>query len=120
VAEPAPILVVDDDPAIRELICETLADEGWSCVGAADGGIALDFVGQRPPSLILLDMRMPRVNGWEFAEEYRKMPGPHAPIVVVTAGGSAADKAREIAADAYLPKPFDLDKLVALVEQYLR
>jgi CheY-like chemotaxis protein len=119
VADQVPILVVDDDEPLRTMMQLALEDEGYPVVSASDGAEALEAVQAQRPRLILLDMRMPRVNGWEFAAAYRKLPGPHAPIVVVTAGHDAAQKAREIAADDHLGKPFDLDQLFAVVERHL-
>jgi PAS domain S-box-containing protein len=114
-----PVLVVDDDDTIRAVIAETLTDEGYDTMEANDGSIALELVREHPPRLILLDMRMPGMNGWEFAEAYRRLPGPHAPIVVVTGGGQPDVKAREIGADAYLVKPFEVDELVSMVARYV-
>jgi CheY-like chemotaxis protein len=71
------------------------------------------------PGLILLDMRMPVMNGWEFAREYRARHGRAAPIVVVTAAEDARARAQEIGADAWLEKPFDLDDVVRMVAQFL-
>lgn len=119
-ADPGFVLVVDDDDAIRSLVCETLEEEGYPTVAAGDGRGALDALREGQPSLILLDMRMPIMNGWEFAEAYRRLPEPHAPIVVVTAGRDGAAKARDIAAEAYLSKPFELDELIATVQRYRR
>jgi CheY-like chemotaxis protein len=115
-----PVLVVDDDDTIRSLMAEALSDEGYETVEAKDGAVALDFVRAYSPRLILLDMRMPGMNGWEFAEEYRKLPGPHAPIVVVTAGADGALKASQIHADAYVAKPFRIDDLVDTVARHLQ
>jgi CheY-like chemotaxis protein len=119
----APILVVDDDPVILSLVAGTLEDEGYKTVTAPHGAAALELLARRreagepPPASILLDMRMPIMDGWAFAEAYRRTSGPHAPIVVVTAAHDAADRAAEIDADAVLAKPFDLDELVAVVER---
>ena len=66
------------------------------------------------PDLIVLDMRMPIMDGWEFARRYRELPGPHAPIIVFTAARDAGERASEIAADAYLSKPVSLDDLLDL------
>jgi CheY-like chemotaxis protein len=63
-------------------------------------------------------MKMPVMDGWEFARVYRQVPGQHAPIVVVTAAADAAGRAAEVAADGHLPKPFDLDDLFRVIEQY--
>ena len=85
---------------------------------APDGAVALHIAGEHPPSLILLDMRMPNVDGWQFAEQYHQQPGPHAPIVVVTAAVDAAESAAQIEAEGYLAKPFDLDELLDIVSRY--
>jgi CheY-like chemotaxis protein len=71
-----------------------------------------------PPDVILLDMKMPVMDGWELARVYRQSPGRHAPIVVMTAARDAAQRAAEVAADGHLAKPFDLDDLFRVVDQY--
>lgn len=111
------ILVIDDDEAIREFVSLALSDEGYEVLGAANGAVALELLSTTRPHLILLDTRMPIMNGLEFADTYRRTPGPHAPIVVLTAALDADTLAREIAAEALLPKPFDLDDLVRVVGQ---
>jgi len=113
------VLVVDDDEAIREWVAVILADEGYAVETAGDGDEALQRVETKSPALILLDIRMPRMNGLEFAAAYRELPGPHAPIVVMTAGRDAQQRAREVGADGYLAKPFDLDDVVAAVSTRL-
>jgi two-component system chemotaxis response regulator CheY len=113
-----PILVVDDDPGIREFVDLALSDEGYQVVTATDGAAALEVLAQHFPAIILLDMRMPIMDGWEFARMYRERPGPHAPIVVVTAAREATDRAAQIAADGVLPKPFRLAELLEVVETY--
>jgi CheY-like chemotaxis protein len=120
------ILVVDDDPVILSLVAGTLEDEGYEAVTAPHGAAALEILARRRrvgaplPDLILLDMRMPVMDGWAFAEAYRRTSGPHAPIVVITAAHDAADRAAEIGADAVLAKPFDLDEFVAVVDRCIR
>ena len=79
-----PVLVVDDDAAIRRVIAAAVAEEGYAVAEAADGAAALALVRAAPPCLILLDLRMPGMNGWEFARRYRALPGPRAPLVCVT------------------------------------
>src|SRR5215831_1101628 len=81
----APILVVDDDPAIRAFVQLALEDTGYEVIVATDGLDALEAIREREPGLILLDMRMPRMNGWEFAAAYRREWSPRAPIVIMTA-----------------------------------
>ncbi len=112
------MLIVDDDDSIREFVQLALADEGFHVLSAEHGAAALDLLEREVPGVILLDMAMPVMDGWEFAKRYRERPGPHAPIVVVTAAREAAERARQIAADDHLAKPFDLDKLIELVERY--
>lgn len=114
----ARVLVVDDDKGIREFVRTVLADEGYDVTEATDGQQALDRVAQRRPDVILLDMRMPVMDGWEFARTYRQRPGPHAPIVIVTAALDVAKDAKEIGADGFLAKPFQLDDLLQLVLQH--
>lgn len=114
----ARILVVDDDEAIQELIATTLIDEGYQATTAPHGAAALKLIDE-PPDLILLDMRMPVMDGWQFAQAYRAGPGPHAPIIVLTAARDAAGVAAQIGAVAYLPKPFLLDDLLDLVNRTL-
>jgi len=109
------ILVVEDDESIRDLVDLILSGAGYEVVTASDGEAALEVVGMAPPDLVLLDMRMPVMDGWEFARQYRAKPEPHAPIVVLTAARDAADRAAEIDADGYLGKPFDVDELLTLV-----
>jgi CheY-like chemotaxis protein len=112
------VLVVDDDQGIRELVATALSEEGYDVSGAADGAEALDRIAEVRPDVILLDMRMPVMDGWEFARRYRSQPAPHAPIVIVTAALDVAKDAKEIGADGFLAKPFQLDDLVALVERH--
>jgi CheY-like chemotaxis protein len=112
------ILVVDDDASIREFIEMALTDEGYEVALATNGREALDQLAADSPSLILLDMAMPVMDGRAFAEAYRATPGPHAPIVVVTAAHEAAERAAQVRADDYIAKPFDLDRLLEIVERH--
>lgn len=109
------ILVVEDDHAIRAFVEMALLDEGYIVATAPDGAAALELVGQFQPHLILLDMRMPVVDGPEFAAAYRQLPGHTARIVVFTASKNAAAAAATVAADAVLAKPFSLDDLLDLL-----
>jgi two-component system, chemotaxis family, chemotaxis protein CheY len=110
------VLVVDDDEGIREFITEVLVEEGYAVVTAAHGAAALDLLGQHSPSLILLDMKMPVMDGWEFARRYHERPAPHAPVVVITAAQDARQRAADINASAVIGKPFDLSDLIDTVE----
>jgi CheY-like chemotaxis protein len=113
------ILVVDDDTSIRSFVEMALDSEGYVVSTATNGAQALAVTDQVQPDLILLDMRMPIMDGWTFARMYREQArGPKAPIVVITAATDAGERAAEIQADGYLGKPFDLDELLGLVQKY--
>lgn len=116
----ARILVVEDDDGIRDLVDLVLSTAGYEVLTAPNGAAALQLVGQARPDLVLLDMRMPVMDGWEFARQYRARPEPPAPILVLTAARDAAARAAEIDANGYLGKPFDLQELLALVGHYTR
>lgn len=113
-----PILVVEDDEAILRSVEEILADEGYVVAVASHGKEALELIERTPPRLILLDMKMPVMDGWAFAAAYHESDGPHAPILVLTAARDSAARAAEIAAAGYIAKPFDLDKLLDLVRRH--
>jgi CheY-like chemotaxis protein len=120
------VLVVDDDQWIRDCVAQLLTEEGYAVCPVADGAAALEAVermarsGQGQPDVILLDMRMPVMDGWTFARAYRQRRLPHAPIIVVTAGTDAAECAATIRADGALAKPFDFDELLAIVNAFAR
>jgi two-component system, chemotaxis family, chemotaxis protein CheY len=86
-------------------------------VEAADGAAALDLIGTSRPDVIPLDMLMPLMDGWEFAHRDHQTPGPHVPIVVVTAARDAAARASQINAATSPAKPFRLDALFAYMAQ---
>jgi CheY-like chemotaxis protein len=111
------ILVVDDDTAIREVVAEVLEDEGYAVAMASSGEEALAVVERAEPALVVLDMRMPIMNGWEFARELSVRSAGRIPILVMTAAVDAVQRAAEIGAAGTLSKPFDLDELVAMVNE---
>jgi CheY-like chemotaxis protein len=109
------ILVVDDEPHIRATVSAMLQTEGYAVDEAANGADALHAVEHRAPDVILLDMRMPVLDGWGFARELRRR-GHRTPIVVMTAARDAARWAGEIAAATFVAKPFGFDDLITAVE----
>jgi DNA-binding response OmpR family regulator len=112
-----PVLIVDDEEAILDMLREFLAAEGYDVSVARDGMDALDSVSKHPPAVILLDMKMPRMDGWQFAQELRKR-GLTVPVIVMTAAHNARQSAEEIRADDHLAKPFaSLDEVLAKVER---
>lgn len=114
------VLLVDDDADIRRVIAYVLADEGYEVVEASDGQAALQLVSTQHPDIILLDMKMPGIDGWEFARLYRELYHRQAPIIVLTAAQDVEQRAADIKAEAYLSKPFDLEGLVERVAEVAR
>lgn len=115
----AKILAVDDDRSILDLMTDILSGEGYYVLPAENGLEALQVLEADEPCVILLDMRMPTLDGWGFAREMRRK-GLRYPVVVVTAAENARAWAQEIGADAYLPKPFQLDELLRVVGRFCR
>ncbi len=114
------VLLVEDDDDLRDLMQWILEGNGYEVEVAANGAIALDLVRREAnPLVILLDMRMPIMDGWQFARAYRELPQPHSPIVVLTAAANAAAWADEVQAASYLAKPFRLDDLLAEIERHI-
>lgn len=114
------ILVVDDDPGIQEFLQLALEAEGYEVVIAEDGKDALEKLADVTPDLILLDLMMPRVDGYTFARAIQQQEQrPAIPFVVFTADAQAKEKAALLAADAYLVKPFDLIDLLETVARFL-
>jgi CheY-like chemotaxis protein len=111
-----PILVIDDDPSILSTVSDILEFEGFPVATASNGAEGLRCVEQARPALVLLDMRMPVVDGWEFARLLRQR-GITLPIIVMTAAQDARRWAQEIGANGYLAKPFDLTDLVDTVKR---
>ena len=115
---PHHVLVVDDDEGIREVVALALSSAGYDVLSAPNGAAALELLDASQPAVILLDLLMPKVDGWEFARLYEQRPGPHAPIIVMTAAHAAHTRAAGIKAKAWLTKPFHLDDLLTCVEQH--
>ena len=112
-----PILVVDDDVEILAMLRDFLEGEGLTVRTATNGAEALDIVDTVAPALILLDMRMPVLDGWGFAARLRERHAGY-PIVVMTAAENARRWADEIGANGYIAKPFDVNELLQLIERH--
>ena len=113
------VLVVDDDEAICDLIELVLNDEGYTVTCCTDPADALRCVAQRPFGLILLDLRMPAMDGESFVRAYRAMPNATAPIVVFSAMPNVEEHATRLGAGGWITKPFDLDDLISSVNRAL-
>src|ERR1700730_17881766 len=114
------ILIVDDDENIRQIVRICLTDEGYDVSEAPNGQVALSALREFTPSLILLDLRMPVMDGWEFARHYEKWPRPRAPIVAFVAALNAEQDCADLDAAGILAKPFDLDDLLKAVRSLLK
>jgi CheY-like chemotaxis protein len=112
------ILVVDDSAEIRELVQLTLESEGYRVRTAEHGAAALDTIAGDTFSVILLDIQMPVMDGVDFAQAYRSLPGHRARLLVMTAGHNAGRYAQQLGADGHISKPFDLDKLISTVRSF--
>jgi CheY-like chemotaxis protein len=116
----AQVLVVDDDPDILDAICDILEAEGYRVARARHGGEALARVEAERPTLILLDLMMPVMDGVSFAQALRARPAVRdVPIVVISADGNR-QRAAPVEPVGYLSKPFDIDSLLAQVARYAR
>jgi DNA-binding response OmpR family regulator len=114
------ILLVDDEAHIVELVQMYLEKEGYAVFSSADGERALQDIAAREPDLIVLDLMLPKVDGWEICRQVRAESD--VPIIMLTARDEAVDKivGLELGADAYLTKPFNPRELVAWVKAVLR
>jgi CheY-like chemotaxis protein len=114
----SPILVVEDDRSVRKALTAVLRLEGYRVVTAANGRLALDAVVRRQHCLILLDIRMPVLNGLEFLSAYEQRPGPHTPVVICSGDADSGVQTLPSFVIGMLPKPYDISRLLALVSQY--
>ena len=114
------ILVVDDDRNICELLKLYLENEGYSVFVANDGQQAVEMFQAKSPELVLLDIMLPKMDGWQVCREIRKVS--NAPIIMLTAKGETFDKVLglELGADDYVTKPFDAKEVMARVKAVLR
>jgi len=119
---PFEILVVDDSVSIRQVISRLLSDQGWRVETARDGIDALEQLRERTPDLILLDIEMPRMNGYELLNAINAQPDyQKIPVVMLTSRTAEKHRERavELGARGYVTKPYNDDDLVELVLQLL-
>jgi len=116
------LLLVDDEPGLREAVEAYLEDEGFIVEVASNGNEGWDLLEQEPPDLVITDIMMPQVDGYQFLQKLREDPRYKGlPVILLTAKGMTADriKGHEAGCDAYVSKPFDPDELVAIVKNLL-
>ena len=113
------ILIVEDDEAISNLICTTLQGEGYLCTCARDGKTGADLIDGGHWDLVLLDLMLPEISGYDLLEYLRPT---ETPVIIISAMGQVQDRIRglKMGADDYLVKPFQIGELVARVESVLR
>jgi DNA-binding response OmpR family regulator len=114
------ILVVDDQSSVRQLLQEYLTEQGFSVVTASDGQNAIYTARHEQPDLILLDIMMPRMDGYDFLRQYRQER--QTPVIIITAREEESDAVvgLELGADDYVIKPFRMRELVARIHAVLR
>ena len=114
------ILIVDDDENICELLRLYLEKDGFETIVANDGEQAVDYASKYSPDLILLDIMLPKLDGWQVCREIRKTS--ETPIIMLTAKGETFDKilGLELGADDYVSKPFDTKEVIARIKAVLR
>ena len=112
------ILVIDDDDQLRTSFCKLLKEENYAVISAASGEAGIDIVEQNPLDLVILDMRLPGINGMETFKRIRKIDSK-LPVIIVTAYGTTeiAIEATKMGAYDYVLKPFDVPEMLNLIEQ---
>ena len=118
----AQLLLVDDEPGLREAVREYLQESGFNVQVASNANEGWEMMQQITPDLVISDIMMPQVDGYQFLKQVREDPRFHSlPVIFLTAKGMTSDRIQGYHAgvDAYLPKPFDPDELVAIVENLL-
>ncbi len=113
------ILVVEDEPAVLQALAFLLEHEAYAVDTAANGAEALRRLERNQPDLIILDLWMPVMNGWQFLERLRALDPPLGglPVIAVSADVRAGDG--DLPVQAFMPKPMDMDRLLATVRQHL-
>ena len=117
------LLLVDDEPGLREAVQAYLEDSGFAVAVASNAHDGLELARQKLPDLVITDIMMPQVDGYQFLKQLREEPQFKAvPVVFLTARGMTSDRilGYNAGCDAYLSKPFDPDELVAIVENLLK
>jgi DNA-binding response OmpR family regulator len=114
------VLVIDDEPDVRSLLCELLADRGYLVEEARDGADGLRVLYDKRPDLVLLDLAMPQMDGWRTLERIRELSD--VPVLILTSRAGELEKVRGLraGADDYVVKPFSGEELIARVEALLR
>src|SRR5262245_47578376 len=112
-------MIVDDEPAIRHAVEAALVDEGFVVATAPDGAAALAALDTVRPDAIVLDLRMPVMDGYAFLAAYRRRPEPRAAVIVCSTASNSAGVVG-MGAAGYLRKPFDIEELIAVIMRSIK
>lgn len=115
------ILIVEDDPSIREMLAAILEEEGHTVATAGQGQEALDYLSRaaKHPDIILLDLMMPVMTGWQFREAQRHIPAlANIPVLVLSAKARLRAEAAQLDAAAIITKPIDVAQLLATIQRW--
>src|SRR5687768_6498092 len=110
------VLVIDDDPQVRSWICDVLEMEGLAVASAATGARALELAERRAPSVAIVDVTLPVMDGTAVSEALRTRLGPGFPIVLISADAGVREKAARVSAAACLQKPFTVEQLIGAIQ----
>jgi CheY-like chemotaxis protein len=111
------VLIIDDDDAVCEVLRDALTDEGYAVATVPHGAAALELVKHHQPAVIVLDLRMPIMDGWSFAEQYRRQAKPAASLILLSAMKDIEQSALQIGAAGFIQKPFELSDVVTKIER---
>lgn len=111
------ILVIDDDDGVCEVLREALTDEGYAVATVPHGAAALELVRHHQPAVIVLDLRMPIMDGWSFADQYRRVAKPPASLILLSAMRDIEESAKRLGAAGFIRKPFELDDVYSVIER---
>jgi two-component system cell cycle response regulator DivK len=116
------ILYIEDNPDNRTLVRRVLQSEGYAIREAADGPIGLKMAADQQPDLVLMDINLPEIDGYEVTARLKQLPGmSKVPVIAVTANVMKGDREKTLAAgcDGYIQKPIDIDTLASQIEYFL-
>lgn len=111
------VLIIDDDDAVCELLRQALSEDGFAVATVPHGAAALDLVKHHQPAVLLVDLRMPIMDGWAFVEQYRRSARPAASIVLLSAARDLEENARRLGADGFVPKPFRIEDVTEAIDR---
>jgi DNA-binding response OmpR family regulator len=113
------VLIVDDDDELAEVLRQALRESGYAVATVRHGAAALELIGQIQPDLILLDLRMPIMDGWSFVTQYRRSGKASGRVVLLSGHPNVRDISASLGVDAFVGKPFELTELLGTVQRQL-